>query len=1295
MFPASETSADLDTRVRALMVRDRRRLERRLARARSQRGEEGRQAAVDEVETDVHGAEARLARRRRALPAVRYPAGLPVSERRDDLVAAIVAHQVVIVAGETGSGKSTQLPKMCLEAGVGVRGMIGHTQPRRLAARTVAERVAEELGTGVGGAVGYTVRFTDRVGDGTFVKVMTDGILLAEIQRDRDLDAYEAIIVDEAHERSLNIDFILGYLKQLLPRRPDLKVIVTSATIDTERLSRHFDDAPVVSVTGRAYPVEVRYQPIGDERDDDRDQAQAICEAVDELCAEGPGDILVFLSGEREIRDSADALARNGPDGIETVPLYARLSIAEQHKVFQPHRGRRVVLATNVAETSLTVPGIRYVIDPGTARISRYNRRTKVQRLPIEAVSQASANQRAGRCGRVAPGICIRLYAEDDFDARPEFTEPEILRTSLAAVILQMTALGLGDVAAFPFVDAPDTRNINDGIVLLTELGALEPAAGTGPLRLTETGRRLARLPLDPRLGRMVLESGRNGSAREVLVIAAALAIQDPRQRPAGQEAAAAEAHARFADPTSDFLGYLRLWEHLQEEQPARSSSQFRRLCRDEFLNYLRVREWQDVHSQLRHIARSVGVEEADVPAPPDQVHRAVLSGLLSNIGVRDDDKSDFAGARNARFVLAPGSALHRKPPRWVMAAELVETNRLRARVAARIQPAWAERVGGHLVRRSHGEPWWDAERGAAMASETVTLHGLTIAQRTVNYGRIDPGAARELFVQRGLVEGDWHTHHAFLRHNAKLVEEVQALEGRVRRRDILVGDEVIFDFYDRRVPSTVVSARHFDRWWTKRREAGADLLDFTYEMLVDPAAGPVRFSAYPARWDQGELSLALSYEFEPGSDFDGVTVEVPVAVLNRVSPEGFDWQVPGLREELVTAFVRSLPKQVRRNFVPVADSARRFVEGSGPDDGPLLATLARELSRLSGEAIDPSTWPLDRVPAYLHMTFRVVDASGRTLAAGKDLDALKRALAPRVRAAVADAAPGIERTGLTSWSIGTLPRVAETERDGHTVRGYPALVDETGTVAVRILPSAGEQAAAMWAGSRRLLLLSVPVPAGKLQRLFGNETRLALAYAAHATVAELLDDCTTCAVDRFLADAGGPVWDADAFGALVAAARSGLVPGVTDVATTVAAALLTVRDIEVRTGRLTAPALQPAVADVRAQMARLLGPGWVTATGARRLPDVLRYLRAIDRRLDKLAAAPERDRQLMAQAQQLEQRYDRLRARPARTELLAALDGLRWLLEELRVSYFAQVLGTAERVSEKRILNEIARLER
>jgi ATP-dependent helicase HrpA len=1230
-------------------------------------------------------------RRRAAVPEISYPPELPVSAARDELAAAIRDHQVVIVAGETGSGKTTQLPKICLELGRGVEGMIGHTQPRRIAARTVSERIAEELHTPVGGAVGYQVRFTDQVGPDTLVKVMTDGILLAEIQTDRMLRRYDTLIIDEAHERSLNIDFILGYLKRLLPRRPDLKVVITSATIDPERFAEHFDAAPIVEVSGRTYPVEVRYRPIVDPddpaADPDRDQTQAICDAVGELRGAGPGDILVFCSGEREIRDTADALARLELAETEVLPLYARLSAAEQHRVFASHRGRRIVLATNVAETSLTVPGIRYVIDPGTARISRYSARTKVQRLPIEPVSQASANQRKGRCGRVAAGICIRLYSEADFESRPAYTDPEILRTNLASVILQMTAAGLGEVASFPFIDPPDRRNIADGMALLAELGALDDK------RLTPLGRRLAQLPLDPRLGRMVLAAQDNGCVREVIVIAAALSIQDPRERPADMRQQADTLHARFADETSDFLAYLNLWRYLREKQQELSSSQFRKLCRSEYLSWLRVREWQDIASQLRQLAKTVGVSLNTVDPPPQAIHTALLAGLLSHVGLKDPDKREYAGARGARFAVFPGSALFKKPPRWVVAGELVETSRLWGRICARIEPEWVEPLAGHLVRRSYSEPHWEAKQAAVMAYEKVTLYGVPLVERRkVNYARVDPGLARELFVRHALVDGDWRTQHRFFHDNRALLAEVEELEHRVRRRDIVVDDEALFEFYERRIPAEVVSGRHFDSWWKKARRAQPDLLTFSAEQLLTERAGGVSEADYPGSWQLEGMALPLAYHFEPGAPDDGVTVTVPLAVLNRISADPFSWGVPGLREELVTALIRALPKPVRRSFVPVPDTVRAVLPRLVPYRGALTAALGAELRALTGIGVPAEAWQPAKVPAHLRMTFRVVDERGGVLAEGKDLDALRYSLRRDVQATLSAAGHDVERAGLTGWTLGALPKVLERQRDGFVLTGYPALVDEGSSVAVRMLDTEAEQRRAMWLGTRRLVLLGAPSPLRLLRDRLPDRAKLILARNPHGSIGALLDDCVNCAVDTLVAAAGGPAWDEESFGRLRAAARDGLAATVLDVVGRTEAVLREWHGLGVRLEALAGrSAFAPALADVRAQVAALVYPGFVAATGRDRLADVARYLRGVAYRLDKLPDKLDRDREWTARMAEAQAAYDDLAARLPDTDDLRQL---RWMLEELRISYFAQPVGTPTPISDKRLYRAMDALD-
>ncbi|MGW2282014.1 ATP-dependent RNA helicase HrpA [Streptomyces sp. NPDC001770] len=1307
----STSFADLQSQLGQLSLRDAHRLGRRLEGARRIRKPEARQSVVDEIAAEAGKAAERLAARASRLPTVSYPDQLPVSQKKDVILEAIRDHQVVIVAGETGSGKTTQIPKICMELGRGVRGMIGHTQPRRIAARTVAERVAEELDTPLGETVGWKVRFTDQVNpESTFVKLMTDGILLAEIQTDRELLAYDTIIIDEAHERSLNIDFLLGYLARLLPKRPDLKVVITSATIDPERFARHFGDAPIVEVSGRTYPVEVRYRPLLEEggEDADRDQITAICEAVDELQSAGPGDVLVFLSGEREIRDTADALGKRNLRHTEVLPLYARLSHAEQHRVFQRTPSgisRRIVLATNVAETSLTVPGIKYVIDPGTARISRYSHRTKVQRLPIEAISQASANQRKGRCGRTSDGICIRLYSEDDFLTRPEFTDAEILRTNLASVILQMTAAGLGDIEKFPFIDPPDHRNIRDGVQLLQELGALDPEEKDARKRLTPLGRKLSQLPVDPRLARMVIEADRNGCAREVMVIAAALSIQDPRERPSEKQTQADQQHARFKDETSDFLAYLKLWEYVREQQRERGSSSFRRMCKQEYLNFLRIREWQDIYSQLRTVARQmdIKVEEpaADAGIPEQAVHTSLLAGLLSHIGLKDTEKNEYLGARSAKFAIFPGSSLFKKQPRFVMSAELVETSRLWARVNAKVEPEWIEPVAQHLLKRTYSEPHWEKDQAAVMAYERVTLYGVPIiAQRKINFGRIDQEASRDLFIRNALVEGDWRTHHQFFHDNRKLLGEVEELEHRARRRDILVDDETLFDFYDQRIPEHVVSGAHFDSWWKHKRRDEPDALDFERSMLINEKAGAVTKDDYPDSWRQGKLKFKVTYQFEPGADADGVTVHIPLQVLNQVTSEGFDWQIPGLREEVVTELIRSLPKAIRRHYVPAPNYADKFLDRAVPLQEPLPATLARELQRMVGVPVTADDFDLGRVPEHLKITFRIVDERRRKVAEDKDLEALKLRLRPKARQALSQAAAAtagpsgvsIERSGLTGWSIGTLERVFETRRAGQPVKAYPALVDQGETVAVRLFDTEAEQQQAMWRGTRKLILLNIPVnPAKFASDKLTNQQKLALSRNPHGSVQALFDDCATAAADRLIAAHGGPAWDEAAFKTLYDKVRADLVDLTVRTVGQVQQILAAWQACERRLKATNSLTLVNNAADVREQLARLVPAGFVTATGLRRLPDLMRYLVAADRRLQQMPTSVQRDTTRMEKVHEMQDEYAWLleqlpQGRPVPQEVL----DIRWMIEELRVSYFAHALGTAFPVSDKRIVKAI-----
>lgn len=1478
---------------------------------RRQRGGEQHDRRRDDERAQARRARAAAVRSQVVVPAIVYPENLPVSARREEIAAAIRDHQVVVVAGETGSGKTTQLPKIALDLGRGRAGQIGHTQPRRIAARSVAERIAEEVGTSLGELVGYQVRFTDTSSEETLVKVMTDGILLAQIQRDPMLWAYDTLIIDEAHERSLNIDFILGYLTRLLPQRPDLKVVITSATIDSARFAQHFAGpptpehpdgvpAPVVEVSGRTYPVEIRYRPLSPDVEapaedagrrprakatEDRDLMTAITEAVDEMSAEGPGDILVFLSGEREIRDAEDALRTSlgarvtdprHPQAVELLPLYSRLSAAEQHRVFEQHAARRVVLSTNVAETSLTVPGVRYVVDPGTARISRWSKATKVQRLPIEPVSQASANQRSGRCGRVADGIAIRLYSEDDFASRPMYTEPEILRTSLASVILQMIAVGVAaspdDVTDFPFVDPPDVRAVRDGVQLLTELGALEtvPVAAEGSerattvTRLTDTGRALAQLPMDPRLARMIVEGGRRGVAREVMVIAAALSIQDPRERPAEERDRADQLHGRFADPTSDLLAYLNLWQYLREQQRDLSGNAFRRLCRSEHLNYLRIREWQDVVTQLRELAKPLGIHVSPLrpvtpssPSPTtttsprdgdvdasvsaqsrildeaargqetargalrlewdaDRIHVSVLSGLLSHIGMQEATevaapargpqggrarrpdrraRNEYLGARGARFAIFPGSGLAKRPPAWVMAAELVETSRLWARDAARIQPEWAEEVGAHLVKRTYSEPAWSSKQGAATAFEKVLLYGVPIvAQRRVLYAKVDPEHARELFVRHALVQGEWTTHHQFFHENRRLLAEAEGLEARARRRDLVVDDDVLFAFYDERVPADVVSARHFDQWWKGARRRDPDLLTFSRELLVADDAG-IDESAFPSRWPQGDLRLPLTYQFQPGAEADGVTVHVPLTALARLTPDGFDWMVPGLREELVTATIRALPKPVRVQLVPAPDVARS-VEAwlrehtaswedtvRAGDAAPSFRELFRQAVRAVRDVDVPDeAFDEDKLPPHLRMTFRVVGDRGGVVDEGKDLVALQRRLASRTQAAVDDAVrtavraameearaaagggaaaqgsgpgggvgsggaaagrgkdradgrtgavgaaaaqgagagpgrpavptPGapssstaaaaavsLERSGLRTWPDdlpgGRLPEVLEASAGGVTVRAFPVLVDETTSVAVRTLADAAAVPSTARRGLRRLLLLDVGLATGRITSRWTGTQALTLAASPYPSTDALVTDVQLAAIDRLVTSHLGErtpadVGDADAYAALRAAVRDRLEDAVHAVVTDLVAVLGAWRELEGDLRSSASLALLATVQDVREQSARLVHDGFVSEVGAVRLPQLTRYLRAARHRLTKAAENPQRDGDLAWQVHDVEDLYDDAvtRARAASPDAArdAALDEVRWLLQELRVSLFAQQLGTPVPVSPTRI---------
>ena len=1281
----------LNSRIASCLLKDQFRLRRRLHNCKTLT-DEVKTTQLQRIAADIQRSEALREQRAQALPKVSYPPQLPVSEKKDDIKAAIAANQVVIIAGETGSGKTTQIPKICLELGRGVAGMIGHTQPRRLAARSVCDRIAEELQCQVGNQVGYKIRFGDHTGDNTFVKLMTDGILLAEIQQDRFLNQYDTIIIDEAHERSLNIDFLLGYFKQLLPKRPDLKLIITSATIDPQRFSRHFFNAPVIEVSGRTFPVETRYRPVSEQDDKDADQLQGIFDAVEELYREPPGDILIFLNGEREIRDTADALEKLKLPHTEVLPLYARLSAAEQNRIFQSHAGRRIVLATNVAETSLTVPGIRYVIDPGTARLSRYSYRSKVQQLPIEAISQASANQRKGRCGRVAAGICIRLYSEEDFNSRPEFTDPEILRTNLASVIMQMLALGLGDIAAFPFLQKPDSRFINDGIKLLEELGAIPLQRDKTGLKLTELGKKLSRLPIDPRLARMVLFAADNGSLGDMLVLAAALSIQDPRERPLDKQQKADQCHSRFADPDSDFASWLKLWQYLQEQQDQLSNNQFRRLCRQEFLNYLRVREWQDLTGQLTQLMQEQGYAVNSQSAGYQAIHQAVLSGLLGQIGFKDSE-ADYLGPRQTRFYVFPGSHLFKRKPKWVAAAEWVETSKLYARTLAKIEPEWIEPLAEHLVTRSYSEPHWEKKRGAVIAYEQVSLYGLVIVpKRAVLYSKIDPVVCHTLFIRAALVEQELGTNEAFLQHNQKLIDHVTALEEKSRRRDILVDEETLAAFYAERIPHWANNRIDFAKWWKKKRSEDASYLNFDPNSLFNRDASDITADKFPESWRQGNLTLPLEYHFAPGEIDDGVSLIIPLALLNQLEDDGFDWLIPALRHELLVALIKSLPKQYRRNFVPAPNYADALLQSIAPEHGKLLAVVTERLKRMSGVSIPEDAWDLTSIPAHLKLNFKVVDDKGHTLQQSRSLSVLQQGLQGEVQQSLSQVAEqGIEQDKLTQWSFGTLPREYVKLQAGYEIKAFPALVDERDSVAIKLLDNPQQALHASKQGLRRLLLLNIPSPVKYLQESLPNKAKLGLYFNPFGRVLELIDDCIAAGVDALVAQQALPQTETE-FNALKEQVRAELGDTVLAIALKVEQILTLYHDMQKRLKGKVDLAHVQSQGDIKQQLGELIFKGFVSSHGAGRLDDILRYMQAMQKRLEKLPVDPQRDRLLMHEYQKAEDAYQKLLGKFVGSKLLPEpVQAIYWMLQELKVSLHAQQLGTAYPVSVKRVLHAVA----
>lgn len=1230
-----------------------------------------------------------------------FPENLPFVEKRQDIFNAIRDNQVVIIAGETGSGKTTQIPKICLELGLGVKGFIGHTQPRRLAARSVANRIAEELYTEIGQLVGYKVRFSDQVSDTTLIKLMTDGILLAEIQKDKLLLQYDTIIIDEAHERSLNIDFILGYLKQLLPKRPDLKVIITSATIDVERFSNHFNHAPVVEVSGRTYPVEVRYRPpIFDNNDSEVEKNsdfQPIIDAIDELSAESNGDILIFLTGEREIRDLADTLNKLQLRHTDVLPLYARLSNSEQNRIFQSHTKRRIVLATNVAETSLTVPGIKYVIDPGLARISRYSYRTKVQRLPIEPISQASANQRKGRCGRTSDGICIRLYDEQDFLSRPEFTEPEILRTNLASVILQMTALGLGDIAAFPFVQAPDSKYIRDGIRLLEELGALYTKHHR--YHLTDIGKILAQLPIDPRLARMLVEARRLGCTKEIMIITAALSIQDPRERPFDKQQASDEKHRRFADKQSDFISYINLWNYIKTQQQELSGNQFRRLCQKEFLNYLRIREWQDVYTQIRQTIKQLAFPINSQLADYRSLHVALLCGLLSHVGMKELEKHEYIGARNIKFAIFPNSAIFKNQPKWCIASELVETSRLWGRTAAKIEAEWIEPVAKHLVKYSYSEPRWSKKQGTTIANEKVTLFGLPIvASRIVNYSKIDPVLSRSLFIRHALVEGDWLTNHKFYKQNQKLIEEVEDLEHKSRRQDILIDDNELFNFYDQRIDKSVISAKHFDSWWKTKQKTDPDFLNFEKNMLINQSAQSVNLNDFPDFWYQDQLKLPLSYQFDIGDKRDGVTITIPINILNQVKNRGFDWQVPGFREDLVIALIKSLPKSLRKNLVPAPNYTQAFLNRVEATYQPLLETLETEFRKMTGVKITNEDWQLDQIPDYLKMSFSIVD-NNKEIAFGKDLDKLKEQLKTQVQQALSSLTEkksiSLEQDNLTDWNFGTLPHIYEAKQKNYVVKAYPTIIDNQNSVSIKLVDSKQEQQRLTKLGLRRLLILNIPSPIKYLHEKLPNKSKLGLYFNSFGTVLSLIDDCIACAVDYLIEKNNQTIENQEQYQQLLDYTKAHINETVVDIAKQVESILTLHFNINKKLKGRVDLSLAFALSDIKQQINNLIYKGFVAKSGYHRLNDIHRYLLAIEKRIEKLMQNTSKDRQAMNTVEEVKNLYENwLNSLTENQRLQQQVINIRWMIEELRVNLFAQQLGTPYPISAKRIKQQIEQVK-
>ncbi|MEJ2455029.1 MAG: ATP-dependent RNA helicase HrpA [Candidatus Thiodiazotropha sp.] len=1242
----------------------------------------------------IHDSQERLSQRCARLPDPAFPSELPITERLDEIKSLIETNQVVILCGETGSGKSTQLPKICLALERGVAGYIGHTQPRRIAARSLAARVASELRSETGDLVGYKVRFNDHVGPHSLVKLMTDGILLAEIQQDPQLNQYDTLIIDEAHERSLNIDFLLGYLKQLLPKRPDLKVIITSATIDPQRFSDHFGGAPVIEVSGRTYPVELRYRPPEEESAAERDDPlqQAIVDAVDELSGIDRGDILVFLSGEREIRETAETLRKHKLQLTEVLPLYARLSPAEQSRIFKPHGSRRIVLATNVAETSLTVPGIRYVIDTGFARISRYSHRSKVQRLPVERISQASADQRKGRCGRVAAGVCIRLYSEEDYASRADFTEPEIQRTNLASVILQMKLLGFGEIDRFPFIDPPDRRLIKDGYRVLEEIGAVD-----GAQRVTRIGQQLARLPVDPRIGRMLLAAAKSHCQREVMVIAAALSVQDPRDRPLDKQQQADQAHAQYRNERSDYLAYLNLWEVMETQRRHLSKHKFRQWCRSEFLSWTRVQEWHDIHTQLRAQLHDMGFKESEKEGGYEAIHRAVLSGLLSHIGLRSKER-DYLGARNSRFHIYPGSGLFKRQPKWVMAAELVETSKLYARTVAEIEPRWIESAAGHLLKHSYSEPHWEKKRGQVAGYEKVTLFGLVlVSRRKINFSPIDPVIAREIFIRSALVDGDFHTRAPFWRHNQELIRDLRDREAKARRRDILVDEERIHAFYDARIPPGISTTPDFERWLRQEAKDHPKRLYLHENDLIREEAGGFQICDFPDALELNGIRLPLEYHFEPGHDSDGVTLVVPQDALNQITGPLLQRLVPGLLTERVIAMIRGLPKSLRRAFVPVPDYAAACLKEPLPGGRPLQQVLGERLKALTGVHIPESAWQEDSLPPHLRMRVRVIDSRGETLDVGREINRLKQAHATQGEAAHRQLrAPDLERHDIRRWDFGSLPPSVTIDQGGITLRGYPALVDEGDAVSIRLIDAEENALRLHRIGVRRLIMLNLAKEIRYLRKNLRHLEKMRLYYAkvpspaaeeGGQTAASMEDELVSLIVDRCFVEGRPEIRDQASFQQRLEACQGALMSTANEACDQLVIILERYHQVRTSLSAITQKNWLDSLRDMQDQLDSLVYRGFMAEVPEVHLREYPRYLDALSKRIEKLPHAAARDKQRMAEMAGIQKRWSDWREECRKEGRMDdRVEEIRWQLEELRVSLFAQELGTAFPVSVKRL---------